>query len=441
MRLRRDRHARIGVARPAGTRGAAALSRGAAFTGHTFDSLRLHRNYRLYFTGQSVSQIGTWLQGAAQSWLVLGLTHSAIAVGLVSFWQFVPFTLFGLFGGALSDRLDPRRTLVASQSAMGVLALGLAAVAYLHVTDIALVYAIAGARGIVMIFNSPSLQRLMIRLVGREELANAISLNSGVNNATRVVGPGLAGVLIAAAGVGMCFLLNAVSYLAVVVALLMMRPQEFKPIRGAARAPMLESVREGLAYAVKVPRVWVPLLMLTIISTTGINFSVLLPVLAAQTLHSGPEVFGLISSVFGLGAVLGALIAATISRATWGLLLASAAGFSLFQLVLAPQHSLALVLVLLVAVGICYTVYTSMTNAMVQLAAPDQLQGRVAGLYSYVFLGTSPLGALFAGGLTQAGGTGLTFGSAGVIGLVVSAAALLGLRRGRAARPGDASLL
>lgn len=406
------------------------MSRNAHVPTHIFDSLRFHRNYRLYFGGQSVSQIGTWLQGAAQSWLVLELTHSAIDVGLVSFWQFVPFTLFGVFGGALSDRLDPRRTLIWSQMAMGVLAATLAGFAWLHLTNIVVVYAIAAARGIVMIFNSPSLQRLMIRLVGRDELANAISLNSGVNNATRVVGPGLAGVLIAVAGVGMCFALNAVSYVAVVIALIRMRPAEFLPVLQAdARLPMLTSVGEGLAYARKTPAVWVPLVLLTVISITGINFSVLLPILAAQTLHSGPEVFGLISSLFGLGAVLGALISAALNRASWSMLLLSAAGYSIFQLLLAPQHQLWLVLLLLVAVGICYTVYTSATNAMVQLAAPDALQGRVAGLYSYVFLGTSPLGALFAGYLSQAGGTALAFGAAGVIGLLVSALSFFGLRR------------
>ncbi len=397
---------------------------------HTFDSLRLHRNYRLYFGGQAISQIGTWLQGAAQSWLVLELTHSAVDVGLVSFWQFVPFTLFGLLGGALSDRLDPRRTLIASQTAMGFLAAALAGFAWFHLSSLAIVYAIAAARGVVMIFNSPSLQRLMIRLVGREELANAISLNSGVNNATRIIGPGLAGLVIAAAGVSVCFALNAVSYAAVVLALVVMRSGEFSSVTQAdTRMSMLRSVREGLAYARKTPSVLIPLIMLTVISITGINFSVLLPVLAAQTLHSGPEVFGLISSIFGLGAVLGALIAAALNRATWGMLLLSAGGYSLFQVLLAPQRALWLVLLSLVAVGICYTVYTSVTNAMVQLAAPDALQGRVAGLYSYVFLGTSPLGALFAGYLTEAGGTGLTFAAAGVIGLFVSALALVGLRR------------
>ena len=397
---------------------------------HTFDSLRLHRNYRLYFGGQAISQIGTWLQGAAQSWLVLELTHSAVDVGLVSFWQFVPFTLFGLFGGALSDRLDPRRTLIATQAAMGLLAVALAAFAWLHSTNMAVVYAIAAARGVVMIFNSPSLQRLMIRLVGREELANAISLNSGVNNATRIVGPGLAGVIIATAGVGICFALNAVSYVAVVIALAVMNADEFFPVRQAdLRMRMLTSVREGLSYARKTNAVLIPLLLLTVVSITGINFSVLLPVLAAQTLHSGPEVFGLISSLFGLGAVLGALIAAALSRATWSMLLLSAAGYSLFQVLLAPQRELWLVLVFLVVVGIFYTVYTSATNAMVQLAAPDDLQGRVAGLYSYVFLGTSPLGALFAGYLSEAGGTNLAFLAAGVIGLLVTAASLLGVRR------------
>lgn len=401
----------------------------ALFAARTFASLRRSRNYRLYFGGQLVSQVGTWLQGAAQSWMVLELTHSAVAVGLVSFWQFVPYTALGLFGGALADRFDRRRALMLTQSALGACAVLLAAFALGHGRQMALVYAIAALRGVVMILDNPARQALMVQMVGRDELANAIALNAGLMNATRVIGPGLAGLVIAAAGVGDCFALNAVSYVAVVIALAMMRPHEFHPMRLAGRVPMLETLREGLRYARTTPRVWVPLALLTVISTVGINFSVLLPVLAAKTLDAGPEVYGLVTSVFGLGALAGALVSASLGRPTWGMLLASAAGFSAFELVLAPQRSLAVVLVCLVLVGLAYTMYTATTNTMVQLAAPDALQGRVAGLYSYVFLGTSPPGALLAGGLSQAGGTLAAFAVAGVAGLVASAAALFTVRR------------
>jgi MFS family permease len=391
----------------------------------TLDSLRLHRNYRLYFVGQFISMVGTWLQGAAQAWMILGLTHSALAVGLVGFWQFAPYTVLGVVGGAISDRLDPRRTLIASQVALGACGAGLAAFALAGGRDVAVIYAIAALRGLVMVINSPSQQALMIQMVGRDELANAISLNSGLANATRVVGPGLAGLIIAAAGVGICFSLDALSYGAVVAALALMRPSEFFPLRRAERAAsLLSELVQGLAYAIQTPRVWLPLSVLTVISTLGINFSVLLPLLAAQTLHAGPGVYGLITSLFGVGALCGALASAALGRTGWGLLLASGAAFSVCELVLAPQHQLAAVILLLVATGAAYTLYTAATNIMVQLAAPDALQGRVAGLYSYVFLGTAPAGALIAGGLSAAGGTARAFGVAGVAGLVAVGAAV-----------------
>jgi MFS family permease len=392
--------------------------------GDTFASLRRHRNYRLYFAGQFVSQAGTWLQSAAQAWMVLTLTHSAVDVGLVSFWQFLPYTTLGLFGGAISDRLDHRLALTGTQVALGVCACFLALFAFLHGHNLTIVYAIAAVRGMVQILNNPSRQALMIQMVGRDELANAISLNSGISNATRIVGPGIAGVLIAVTGVGICFTLNAASYAAVVAALLMMRPQEFFPMRHARRDAFLNNLREGFRYAVRAPRVWLPLGMLVVISTLGINFSVLLPLLASQTLHAGSEVYGLITSLFGVGALTGALLSASLGRATWKTLILSGGGFSLFELLLAPQHTLVGVIVFLMATGICYTVYTATTNSMVQLAAPDTLQGRVAGLYSYVFLGSNPPGALIAGGLSQADGTELAFGVAGIAGVLTTLLAL-----------------
>ena len=195
--------------------GAGALRLG----GRTFASLRRSRNYRLYFGGQLVSQTGTWLQNAAQSWLVLDLTHSAGAVGVLGFCLYAPYAALGLVGGALADRWDRRRVLFVTQSAMGVCAAALAAVAYLRVDRVWVIDAIAVVRGTIMVFNNPSRQALMVQLVGRPELPNAIALNSSLNNATRVIGPALAGVLIAAVGVGACFALNALSFIPVIVAI------------------------------------------------------------------------------------------------------------------------------------------------------------------------------------------------------------------------------
>jgi MFS family permease len=401
----------------------------------TFDSLRLYPNFRLYFTGQTVSATGTWLQTAAQAWMVLQLTHSALAVGLVAFWQFCPYTLLGLFGGALSDRLNHRKTLIATQAALAACAAVLAVFAFAHGGNVNVVYAVAAARGIVMVLNNPSEQALLVRMVGRRELANAISLNAGSMNATRIVGPGLAGVVIAAAGVGVCFALNALSFVAVIASLVLVRERDFFPTTARATRPgVLAGLGEGLRYAWRTPRASVALGLLAVISTLGINFGVVLPILAAQTLRSGAEVFGLITALFGLGALCGALFSASLGRPTWPLVLASAGVFALFEACLAPLRTVDLVVPLLIATGFGYTMYTALTNAMVQLSAPDELQGRAAGLYSWVFLGTGPLGALLSGWLSSVGGTELVFLVAGVGGGLATLGAALALRRG--AEPG-----
>lgn len=402
----------------------------AVLGARTFESLRRYRNFRLFLAGQFVSQTGTWLQTAAQSWLVLQITHSAVAVGLVGFWQFVPYTVLGLFGGTVSDRVDSRRALAWAQVAQMACAALLAALAFAHAGGVAWVYALAAARGVALVVNNPSQQALMLRMVGREDLAGAISLNSGITNATRILGPGVAGVLIAAAGVGWCFALNAASYLAVLASLALMREEDLLPlVRPPGAANLVRDLREGLAYGLRTPRVLIPLALLAVISTLGINFGVMLPILAAQTLGAGAGVYGFITSLFGLGAVAGALLAASLGRATWPLLMASAAAFSLAELALAPERALWPAVACLVATGVAYTLYTSVTNTMVQLSAPDHMQGRVTGLYSYVFLGTGPLGALWSGWLSGAGGTGLTFAVAGAGGLVATAAAWVAQRR------------
>lgn len=397
----------------------------------TFDSLRLHHNFRLYFAGQTVASVGQSVQSAAQAWMVLELTHSALAVGLVAFWQFGPYTVLGLFGGALSDRLDQRRALMWTQAVLALCAAALAVFAFAHERDVSLIYAVAAARGVVLVLKNPSEQALLLRMVGRGELANAISLNAGSMNAARIVGPGLAGLIIAAAGVGVCFALNALSFVAVILSLALLRRGELFPMpTRASGASVLADLGEGLAYARRTPRVWMSLAVLAVISTLGINFGVMLPVLAAQTLHGGAEVFGLITAVFGAGALLGALLSASLGRATWSVVLASGAVFALLEAALAPLRALALVAPLLVATGFAYTLYTSATNSMVQLSAPDRLQGRVTGLYSWVFLGTGPLGALLSGWLSEVGGTKLVFLTAGAGGLAAAALAALALHRG-----------
>jgi MFS family permease len=250
-------------------------------------------------------------------------------------------------------------------------------------------------------------------MVGRDELPNAIALNSSVANATRILGPGIGGILIASFGVGVCFAIDAVSYVAVIIALLLMHVDELLPQERGRRMTMWTSVGEGLRYVRQTPPLAVALTMFTFIAVVCINFSVLLPLVASDTLRAGPEVYGLITACFGAGALVGALLSASIGRVSWPILLMSAAGFGLGEVLLAPQHTVLGVVLLLVATGIFYTIYTSTTNALVQLSAPPYLQGRVAGLYTYIFAGSSPIGALIAGGLAAKSGTELAFLVAG----------------------------
>jgi MFS family permease len=373
------------------------------FDAQIFASLRRHRNYRLYFGGQLVSQIGTWLQNAAQAWLILDLTHSAEAVGVFSFFLYAPYAALGLFGGALADRWDRQRVMVVTQTLMALCAAALAVVAYLRVDSVVVLDGIALVRGSIMAFNNPARQAMMIQLVGRSELPNAIALNASLNNATRIVGPAIAGVLIATVGIAACFALNAISFIPVIFALAVMRPSEFFATGNRARTPLLKSIGDGLRYARRTKTVAVVLGMLFIVSTVSINFNVVLPVLARNTMHGDAQIYGTIAAVFGLGAFAGAIVAASRTRVSPALLLAAAAGFGAAQLVVATQTSLIGVSLALFATGVCYTIYTASSNAIVQLAVPPHMQGRIAGLYNYVFLSSGPLGSLLAGWLAERG--------------------------------------
>jgi MFS family permease len=395
------------------------------FRSQTFASLQRHRNYRLYFGGQLISQIGTWLQNAAQSWLVLDLTHSPGAVGILGFCLYAPYAVFGLVGGALADRWDRRRVMTVTQTSMALCAAALAAVAYFHVDRVWVIDAIAVVRGTIMVFNNPSRQALMVELVGRAELPNAIALNSSLNNATRIVGPAIAGVLIATVGVAACFALNAISFIPAIAAISAMRPDEFHGGARRARTPLIESIRDGLRYAQHTKTVAVVLAMLFVISTVAINFNVVLPVLARYTLHGGPQTYGIITAIFGLGAFVGAIVSASRGRPSPSLLLAAAAGFGAAQVFVATQPTIYGVAIALFLTGVCYTIYTSSSNALIQLATPGFMQGRVGGLYNYVFLATGPLGSLLAGWLCERGGAPWAFFAGGGAALAMALAGLL----------------
>jgi MFS family permease len=386
----------------------------------TFLSIRRHRNYRLFFIGQVISVTGTWMQRVAQAWLVLTLTHSPIAVGILALCQFMPFTLFSLVAGVVVDRLDARRTVIGTQVTQMFLASTIAAIALAGVARPWHVYVIAALMGLVQVLDAPSRQSLTFRMVGPAELPNAISLNSGLFNGARIFGPALGGVLIAAAGAGFCFGVNAISYVAVLAGLLMMRPEEFHPLERRERPRILAGLKEGLRFARSDEQVWLMLTLVFVMSTFCLNFNVLLPVLAKQTLHSGPEVFGLLSGVFGGGALLGALVSAHMSRATMGTTVLGSAGFALFELLLAPVRTTFVAALLLFLAGLCFTNWSSNSNSLIQLATPDHLRGRVIGIYFFAFAGSGTAGGILAGWLTAAGGTELGFGVAGIAGLATS---------------------
>lgn len=387
----------------------------------TFLSVRKHRNYRLFFTGQVISNIGTWMQRVAQAWLVLSLTHSPFAVGILALCQFMPFTLFSLVAGVVVDRLDAWRTVISTQVTQMLLASTIAVIALAGVAQAWEVYVIAALMGLVQVLDAPSRQSLTFRMVGPLELPNAISLNSGVFNGARIFGPALAGVLIATAGAGVCFAVNAASYLAVLAGLLLMRPGEFHAVERRERPrSLMAGLKEGISYARSDNRVWLTLTLVFVMSTFCLNFNVLLPVLAKQTLHSGPETFGILSAVFGVGALIGALVSAHVSRATMGTTALGSAGFALCQLLIAPVRTTAVVAALLFIAGIFFTTWSSNSNSLIQLSAPDHLRGRLIGLYFFAFAGTGTAGGIISGWLTAIGGTELAFAVAGVAGVSTS---------------------
>jgi MFS family permease len=391
----------------------------------TFASLRIHRNYRLFFGGQIVSLAGTWMQNIALAWYVVTLTDSAVAVGFLAFCRFVPFTLFGLYAGVLADRLDNRRLVIATQSGQMVVSVALAALALSGSTNLALVYALAFAGGIGLVFDGPGRHALTYQMVGRAELPNAIALNSSLFNLARVIGPAIAGALIAATGVGVCFVINAVSFLAVLAGLLLMRESELHPLdRGEERPTFIRGVGELFAYVRRTPAVKAVLATVAVVSTVGFNFHVILPLLASETLNAGPDVFGLLSAAFGGGAFVGALLAAGFGRASWKALLAGTAGFSVALLALAPVTSAPPAAALLFVTGVAFTLWTANSNTILQLTAPDHLRGRVVSLFLFAFAGLAPIGGVLSGWLVDVGGTELAFAVSGVVGLVMTGYAL-----------------
>ena len=412
----------------------------ARLGGRTFASLR-HRDYRLYFVGNAFSFVGTWMQQIAAYWLVLELTRSAVAVGALALVQTLPVTVFGLLGGSIADRVDLRRMIVSCEAVLAVVAAALAVLALGRAIEAWHLYAAAAVQGVALALDAPARHTLVFRIVGRDDLTNAVALSSGLGTSARIVGPALGGLVIAVAGAGVAFALNALSYVIVIGAILAMRIPS-TPRLDVHVGTVLAGVRETFAFAFSARRVTVTFLAVMLVSTFSFNFDVLLPLVARRTLDEGAEVFGLIAAVFGAGALCGALILAAVGRARLLVVLGGAAGFGGFQLVLSQQTTLTATCALLFVIGIFYVLWGSSALATLQLAAPEELRARAASLYFFAFQGGAPLGGLLAGALTARGGTELAFVSAGTIALVVAVGLAVALASDPArARPGRAASL
>jgi MFS family permease len=396
-----------------------------------FSALR-YRNFRLFWLGQLVSVSGSFMQSTAQQWLVLTLSpHNPMPLGIVGALQFGP--LLVPFGGAIADRFPRRYVLMLTQAAAALLALALWLLTAAGVVQLWHVYVLAFLLGLVNAVDMPTRQAFVGEMVPAEGLLNAVSLNSAQFNASRIVGPGLAGALIAIFGVPPMFLFNAISFLAVIVGLWYMRPQELMPVprrpaeHGLAR---LRALGDGARFVLASPSVRVTFLMIAVIGTMGFNFNVLLPLEATGILRSGPAVFGLLTSALGVGALVGALLLARRQGApTNRLLVGSAAAFGLLEAALALTRSIPLTLALMAVIGFMMSSFGASANTRVQLATPIEMRGRVMALYTMLFVGTTPIGNLLTSGVASAGGVPLAFVVSGLPSFLVALAAAALWRR------------
>jgi MFS family permease len=356
-------------------------------------------NYRRYFTGQVVSLSGNWVQIVAETWLTLRLTHSGVAVGLLAALQFAPMLIMGAYGGLLADRFDKRKLLMLTQLGMVVPALILFAVTVSGVVVPWMVFALVFVRGIINALDNPARQSFVIEMVGSDRVVNAVSLNSVIVHCARMVGPALAGILIATIGVEPCFLINAVSFLAMLVALRGMDAGALRPADRAPRRP--RALREGLRYVMRTPALAVPLAMMALVGTLGFNFQVLLPLLARFTYHGGAGTYAALVVAMGAGSVVGALTAGARGRVSAGLLIGSSAAFGVFTVLAALAPTLPLTVVGLALVGAASVTFAAGVNSTLQLEVAPDMRGRVMALYSVVFLGSTPIGAPLAGWIAQ----------------------------------------
>jgi MFS family permease len=391
-----------------------------------------HHNFRLFWGGMAVSLTGTWMQSVAQAWLVLQLTNDPLALGLVAAAQFTPMLFLGLFGGLVADAVNKRGALVVTQTAAGLLALVLGLLVVTDAVQVWHVFGLALLLGVVNSFDMPIRQAFVVEMVGRPDVANAVALNSAVFNLSRIVGPAVAGLTIALFSLEPLFFVNAISYLAVVASLLLMRPAELQPPSERAVVErnwrsVLDRLVEGLRYTRNEPTISLAIAVLGVVSTFALNFSVLVPLLARDVLHGDADTYGFLMSAAGTGSLIAALVIAFGQRPTlrWLLLGAALVGAGMIGLGVSRWFPLSLGLMFVVGWGAISMAATS--NTIIQLAVPDRLRGRVMSVHTTVFAGSTPFGGIFAGSVAAVGGAPVALAAGGAIALLAAAGGYLRL--------------
>lgn len=391
-----------------------------------------HRNYRLFFAGQLISLVGTWMMTVAQSWLILELTGDPLLLGVLAAAQFAPVLLLGLFGGVIADSLPKRRTLIATQVWPMVLGLVMSALVFTNSVQVWHVLVIAFLLGCRNAVDMPTRQSFVVEMVGREDVGNAVAFNSAMFNAARVLGPAIGGITIGALGVGPAFLADALSYLAVIAAYLLMRERELYTRTGIERpasiGAVLDNLVEGLRYVRHTPLVLAAIGVVALVSTFGMNFTVVIPPLAAQVLDTDAAGYGFLMSMVGAGSVVSALTIAFTGRTTPVVIALGAMTLGLAEVVLAASGSFPVSLVAMFFVGVGGIGMAATANTVVQLSVPDHLRGRVMSVYTTVFAGSTPVGGLASGAVASVAGVPIAIGLGAALSLATGVLSLSWLR-------------
>jgi MFS family permease len=366
--------------------------------GRTFASLKV-RNFRLYFIGQGVSLCGTWMRMVALSWLVLQLTHSGTQLGLILAAQFLPILFFGMFGGVIVDRHDNKRLLLMTQVALGAISLMLGLLVTTHVVHMWMVYVLAAMSGVVIIVDNPTRQTFVVQMVGESRLKNAVTLNSTLTNVARIVGPSIAATLIAFIGIGLCFLVDAGTFLGVLIALLMMHRKDLFHVERAPR--QAGQLRAGLRYVRNTPALRTTIIMMVLIGTFAYEYPVTLPLIATGTFHGNATTYSLMATAMGAGAIVGGLYSAGKGKARLRTLILVAILFGVSMVVTALAPNLIIGLILLVIMGALSVLFIALGNTTLQLTAAPQMRGRVMSLWYLAFQGTTPIGGPIVGAIAD----------------------------------------